>query len=284
MESHIGRDRGWYFPEALVKVHEEGLINESEFVLLGKINSLCHPEKGCWATNRWLAEARGKTPHHISICISKFEKLGLVKIEIKDGHKRVIRVTFNGDEVLRNMHKGVCINAQGGVHKCTGDLSNTNDITKVDMWDAKRRPTTSFASPSFGLNGSSNLKYREASRSLTEKFYWFLSRNRLNIGKADLPQGRSEQSKQKKRKTLSRWQKACNAMLDQLNGDIERFDRVLIWYIDGHWNDKYVTSCEAMTTFCQNFRKIEKQMFRAEDIDPKPTSKYIAEVVEDYED
>ena len=86
-------DRGWYLPISLITLYEKGIINAEDLMLLGKINSLCHPKKGCWATNSYLARWWKKTPDWVSSRISRFQKLGLIEVN-GDGKNRVIWAAF----------------------------------------------------------------------------------------------------------------------------------------------------------------------------------------------
>ena len=41
------RDRGWYFPECLIRLFQQGALTADEMFLLALVNSYVDPEKGC---------------------------------------------------------------------------------------------------------------------------------------------------------------------------------------------------------------------------------------------
>jgi hypothetical protein len=90
-------NRGIYIPIGVWKLFEERVLNAEQIILLGKINTLQDPERGCWASNAWLAEWWGKSIRWVSKSISLFQKLGLVEYTFSKKGERQIRVTFQPD-------------------------------------------------------------------------------------------------------------------------------------------------------------------------------------------
>lgn len=242
--------RGWYFPIALIKLYEAGHVNDAELMLLGKINSLCHPEKGCWATNQYLAEWWERDSTWVSATITKFRKLGLVKLQIEDGNRRTIFVTFQGDlptEKTRSPHRE---NSVAPPRKLGGQQSNTNQYTNE---------STGVGTPgAFLLHDEPEDKTPEA--RLCRRFLKrVVEKHRLHVGK--------------KAPNMRQWKAAARQLLEQFNNDYERIKATIDWY-GVHFRDEWVITCHAMTTFAANFIRIQKAMRRDQKERGEPTGHY----------
>lgn len=135
-----------------------------------------------------------------------------------------------------------------------GRNKNDKQTRMMKKWD------DSASRSSFGINGSPQPKH-EHSIVLTKRFFKVLGRHHLLDGRADLPNGDSPQSKKRCDHTRGKWVEATDSLLERLDGDHERVLEVLEWY-DTNLNKPYTPHCEAMTTFCQSYFKIEKAMHR----------------------
>jgi len=105
------------------------------------------------------------------------------------------------------------------------------------------RPKTSH---SFGLNGDEHTA-KSTTGEWVKQFDEFRISHRLHLGKA--------------KPNLRKWEQVAQELLDQLDGDTDRIQLVLDWYFL-HWKDPWVVHCQALTTFCADFFKIEKAMLR----------------------
>jgi len=72
-----------------------------EKILYKEIDSL-NKKKGCFASNKYLADFLGTSESAISIAISKLKRLGLIRLESFDGRKRVLRSTPEGLKELKS--------------------------------------------------------------------------------------------------------------------------------------------------------------------------------------
>ena len=82
-EESVGEEevKYWTYPVILAKLWENGKINSSEFMLLGKL----HTFKECFATNGWIARWWKRHPMQVSKTLSKLAKLGLIEMEVREG-------------------------------------------------------------------------------------------------------------------------------------------------------------------------------------------------------
>jgi len=104
--------------------------------------------------------------------------------------------------------------------------------------------------PSLGIEKKE--KDRSVASTLCEQFHNFLISNRLHLGR--------------KAPKLLNWRRACEILLDRKGGDVQLVKQVMEWYFL-HWKDEWVGSYYAMSTFCDNFDKVEKAMRRTKDKD-----------------
>ena len=245
--------RGWYFPVCLTRLYEKRTLNAEEMMLLGKINSLCHYKKGCWATNTYLANWWGKKPNWVSITISKFSRMGLIVTStrrIPTGTERVIRVTFQGDDLSNTTEKsqrGVLEKSQRGV------LEKSHRVHDTSYHDKELVGGADAPHASFGLNGDRN-PHKTPSMALCQQFHDFIISKHLQVGR--------------KRPNLKVWNESCQGLVDSLDGDHQKVEEVMTWYFE-HFKDPWLPTCQAMTTFCESYFKIEKAMFRDRKVNPR---------------
>ena len=84
--------RGIWIP-AEVWLSQEMTLQEK--VMLVEINSLQHPERGCFKSNRALADFFQLSISRVSEVISSLERKGLVRVElVRDGRQIVERRIF----------------------------------------------------------------------------------------------------------------------------------------------------------------------------------------------
>ena len=243
--------RGWYFPVSLIRLYEEGIVNASELMLLGKINALCDPRKGCWATNRWLAKWWGKHVVHGSRSISKFAELGSLKLILKDGNRRIIKVKYNGDEMFTprtKMFRGVNKNVQGGEQKCSGLHTYTNYINERTH-DARRgrRAGRGTIFPEERLD--------DPPAKLAQLFVEFTVSKNLHKGR------KGSTITGWKRHIVQAWEEECRKLVQNMGGDWRKVRRVLKWYFE-HWKDRYIPRCNTMKTFCERFGDLHSEYLR----------------------
>lgn len=229
--------RGWYFPISLIRLFEEGVINASELMLLGKINSLCDPKKGCWATNKWLAKWWGKNAHWVSRTINRFSELGLIKIKVRDRNKRVIKVKFNGDQFSgrgghftdqrRSLKRSGVVSKVGGLHTYTNNINEGNNSRESE-----------FASSPSIFPGDVEDPFLSKCSARLETFIRLSRKIHVRF----------------KRHT---WISEFRQLLKALNGNKQRLKRVLSIYLKEP-HDEFTPQAECARSFRLKFARIER--------------------------
>ena len=95
-ESQQTHFRGCWIPADIMQLFWDGKINSRETMLLATIDSLVSPEKGCWASNAYLASVVGlKSTTHLTEAIGKLKKLGLLFQTSFDGRHRYLETAWS---------------------------------------------------------------------------------------------------------------------------------------------------------------------------------------------
>jgi hypothetical protein len=266
-EHHPAYNRGWFFPVAIVRLYEDGEINGEEFILLGIINSLCHYEKGCYATNRYLAERWGnKTATWVSKAISKLEGLRLLRVEEQSLSKsRRIWVTFMGDELYPPERSNPSRKVQGSevtplqksaTHPCRKVQTEYSEKNKEEHCDRSRahhdRPS--------GFVPEDELQDKFIVKSCHNLENFLRSKHRINP----------------KHHNKERWYEQMRLLLQDIRGDRERLRRVLDTYIEEEHTD-YTPVADSARSFRKKFISIERWANKVKPEDNR--SQYREEVV-----
>lgn len=247
-EHHIEHNRGWWFPVFVVRLATAGRINYSQMALLGIINALCDPKRGCFASNGYLADVWGKSNNHVSAAINLFEDLGLLKIH-RSGDRRVMWTQFDGNpEGSPPNEKSVdplTKNHEGSNGKSVGDRNNGYEQEEKHSGRSARQDG---GAPRTLLGDKAPFdKFILKSCHKLENFV--RSQNRL--------EGR--------RHNPERWYDEMRLLLQDLKGDREHLVRVLSTYIE-HEHDNYTPVANSARSFRMKFDNIERW---AKKVDPE---------------
>ena len=93
-------------------------INAIEKIILTEIDSLDSGEKGCWASNKYIAEFCQCSERTVSAAISKLTKLGYLYVQSFDGRQRELKSKFTK----------VTTNSAEGSKNCEADLQNSQNL------------------------------------------------------------------------------------------------------------------------------------------------------------
>lgn len=110
---------GWFIPRQIVDLFDEKTLSASEVILLSTIDSLVDPERGCYASNSYLAEQVGfDDPRSIPKKLKKFKSLGLIEVHLsEDRQTRAIYTLWNpikcSKDVWPNDHPRVAKRPRG---------------------------------------------------------------------------------------------------------------------------------------------------------------------------
>lgn len=116
-----------------IEIWESKSLSILEKFLIAEIDCLSSQERGCYATNKYLAELLGCTKGHIANMVSRLSGEYLV-VSVIDGYKRDIRIANKSRWVHPTMMGGSSYNDGGVHHRMNGgssqDDNNTGEITK----------------------------------------------------------------------------------------------------------------------------------------------------------
>jgi hypothetical protein len=228
-----------------------------ETFLLAEIDSLDRGE-GCWKRNQELAKRMRCSVVYLEARISSLRKRKYLKTIKKEKHRRYLRTRFSrhlvNNEPIRD--KGLKPLSSRVDSLSTIKIENTSRcgtgappcIFPEDMW------TESTSS-------------KKAIR-LTKLFYELLVRERLSQSRSDLPyidldkpKEKTKLAREKRKATFRKWARLVDELIHQEQGH-QTIRRVMRWYFENH-RKTHVGSYYALTTFCENYPKIEKMMRRA---------------------
>lgn len=95
MESN-GRDfKGVWIPK---EVWLDTRLNALEKIILTEIDSLDNGDRGCWASNKYIADFCQCSETKVSTAVSKLIKLGYIYIQSFDGRQRVLKSRLSNFE------------------------------------------------------------------------------------------------------------------------------------------------------------------------------------------
>jgi len=241
-----------------IEIWENPDLTLFETCLLAEITSLDCGE-GCWKSDANLAKRMRCCLGHLKNKLVSLKRRKYLFTLVKGKHRRALRSCFSRH--LRSKREVTS--------KVSEKLLDTSSTMKSKI---TLRCGTSVPLPSMGffLNGDlDDSPNSETAKRLTRLFYELLSQNRLDSARADLPSGNSQQSKDKRKSTFRRWCRVCDELIQSESP--KKVKRVMRWYFD-HCREEWVGTHIAMTTFCENFLKLEKMMRRdnAQNGNPDP--------------
>jgi hypothetical protein len=114
-ETHKRHFKGWFIPAGLIALWEMDEINDKELILLATIDSLVGPSRGCFASNKYLAERVKVQTRWLIAMLARLIDIGLVKRRERGGERELITAFHHA---AKRLEMGVQKNA-GGAEKCT---------------------------------------------------------------------------------------------------------------------------------------------------------------------
>jgi len=222
--------QGWWFPIAVVRLAEKQIISWAEFILLGRITSLCREGKGAWVSNKALGTWINRSSSWVSQSLSRMEELGLLQIKIK-------RVENKGTYRTIWVAGGVSDDGEGGIRRRIPGVSD--DESSLLYKNNKLFPAP--VAPGMDIREGRVFQlckdFRQLVKERTGKHY-------------------PDHIIQK------RWTLILTSFIrDQLQGDQSRFVKVLDWYKD-NIDGEFIPECSNLPMFCLKFRQIEKARSR----------------------
>lgn len=248
----IEYNRGWYFPASVIRLYEDDIINAEQMMFLGILNSLCHPRRGCFATNAYLARRWGKSTKHVSQTIGFLADQGLIKIvEQTVKEPRTIWTLYQGDSIYDRQGQTPTPKGNGPLYQNVE--RNGTRLSKPGANCARGR--------SLGVTGKD--AFVEECQHRLENL---LRKKRKIDPKVEI--------------NKRRWYNEMRRLLHQdLNGDRKRLENVLKTYCNVEHN-RFTPQVFNSWTFRQKFESIEAWIER---LDPseRPYEPKIIEIIRD---
>lgn len=108
-------------------------LNALDKIILTEIDSLCSDEKGCYASNDYIAEFCQCSKTKVSTAISKLIELGYLYVESFDGRQRVLK------SCLSNFERHPFKNCKAPIQKVKGANQINNNIINNKAINKKER-------------------------------------------------------------------------------------------------------------------------------------------------
>jgi hypothetical protein len=252
---------GWFIPKALVTLFDEKILSSSDIILLSLIHSLMDPDRGCYASNDYLAKAIGyKDNKHIPRKLAKFKSLGLIKVTLsKNRQSRSIRTLWEKD---LSKSKNGWPKDHSRLAKIPPVLPLIGEVDK--KIDSRRNVSTEEVVEGKAL-GFGLLTLESKSDPIDEGFA-----KRLK----SIVLGNSSRSP---RINLINWAKEFRILRCKEEIDPNQIDQALTW-LSIHFKDTYCPVILSAKSFRQKFEKILMAIEREERLKPPVKKIYSAKI------
>lgn len=249
VEHHENQFRGWWVPAEVVRLFQSGKIGPMETLLLATIDGLISPERGCFASNKYLAAKLGILPRYVVKMIGNLTRDGLI-----------IRTGFNGrirtlETAWSNAVRKVRLVQQdhSGATRRTRRIPPTGELDKQVERAAKRR---------HGIGGKRKMFFNES-----KKKTW------TTPGPSDKDYKRTDKLEQvirSRRKIMRPFKRAawakCFMMLRCVDGvPADHIDLILDWYVN-HFGEEFVPQVYSAKAFRDKFLALENAMGRCVEV------------------
>ena len=142
-------------------------LNALEKVILTEIDSLDNGERGCWASNKHIADFCQCSERSVTASISKLVSLGYIYVQSFDGRQRILRSR------LANFERQTSKNCEADTQKLQESNTSNNTPTNTERKkERKKEDAQSATSYDEILSKIENL-------SLRETFYEYIKMRKL---------------------------------------------------------------------------------------------------------
>lgn len=238
-------------------------ITNTEKILFGFIQSLSATEKGCWASNEWLAGMMGVSSQTITNGISKLKKYGYIFVRVDkkiDGNfSRTIFINKEYpliyremlEEAYKNIYRGVLKNLYTPIKKFIHPYKNIytynniyNNIDNNYMCDIKKLEAENLPE-----------KIKEKSDQNKNKKYIPLARKLSRIIK-------KTKNIKHPANVIKKWADEIRKLVEINEVEFERVDIALDWYAE-NIGGEYIPVIESGSSLREKFMKLENAIDRA---------------------
>lgn len=236
-EHHEHQFRGVWIPADVMAKAAAGEINAGDMLLLAIIDSLVAPDKGCYASNTYLANRTGRSERRVRVSISKLKDMGLLKQVGFDGKRRYLETAWSRVEVGRSTGQDRPETAGQSGRKRPGSYNSINN-------KAISEPAASEGAGGFGLVEPSGIPPTDFDVGIATEL---LDAARRHLGPAH---------KYVRRAKLSSWADHVRLLRTTDKVDERRISRVMDWYRKAIGGE-FVPQVFSGEAFRQKFDRLE---------------------------
>lgn len=172
MENNERDFKGVWIPR---EIWLDDRLNALDKVILTEIDSLDSSEKGCWASNKYIAEFCQCSESKVSQTITKLTKLGYLRVVSFDGRQREIKsniaMGLKNCETDSQNQKGSLLNFnRQNNKKCEADsqkIRESNIDSKIDNNKEINIPSTTY--PEYNNNNNNSVREEQPQKATKEK-------------------------------------------------------------------------------------------------------------------
>lgn len=239
-EKHQFQFRGVWLPAEILELTSQGKLTPREVLLLTIIDALVGRERGCYASNGYLARQVGTTPRQVKRMINKLDEMGLVARRLEDGYRREIVTAWSRPRVLEG---GDTHDTPGG-RGCHGGRGMDAPLYRRDITNCSTNPVCA-------TDGEGDVFFEKyAKPKAHEPIDETNAQHLIATVRTKLPG---------KRVQAPSWAKQFALLRKSV--DEERIRQVLNWYQD-NIGGQYVPQAYSAKSFREKFLQIEKAMER----------------------
>ena len=240
-EEHSPQFRGVWIPAEVFQLLREKKIKAIEMTLLSIIEAYTSADRGCFASNAYLASELGVADSRIRQLLTKLRQMGLVKTTKRGpAGYREIRTAWGAVAHSANDTNGD--SASSLAH--TALRNKRNDRSKIDK---SNKDHCEHAGDGFGLNGD---KAEDFASPLVQQLHAALKKKRKIMREPN----------------NQMWLASFRGLIQDVS-DAKRVRRVLRWYCQ-HIGEQFVPKAFSAASFREKFIDIEDAMIRMSGEDP----------------
>jgi len=252
--------RGWFIPAEVVELFQSGKISARETLLLATIDSLVSKDKGCFASNEYLAKKLRIEPDTISRAVTKLKRLGLVRQVGFDGRRRIletcwsrIRIGSLGEKSQSGQEKSP---TSLGEKSQSGQEKSPTSLGEKSQSGQEKSPTRVYKKVNKRVdkikNGTKQVRPRARNGFFTGEFDYVMARQLKDIlTGTDLGD----------RVRIDTLAKRVSRLRHEKNADERRIHR-MVEFLREHGRDEYTPKIYKVNDIVDKFYRIEDAMNR----------------------
>lgn len=234
-ETHERQFTGWFIPRQMVELFTDGTLSATELLLLATVDSFVrNSEKGCFASNAFLADQLRVEKDTISKAITRLTRMELLEHVAFDGRRRYLVTCWSAATAER---AGKILSRVGSKSYAASDRNPIPPPLKVG---ANKQMNTERAALRGGFFGGDKLLTfpEQAAKKLEQ-----IIREHRKLQATPNPK---------------QWVREMEMLLKEV-GDTARIKKTIKWYAK-HIGEPYVPQAYSAKSFREKFHSIESKL------------------------